>query len=388
MGLIDTAADSKSNHQYVGIVRCGLCPLTDMLQEAVRMDIGGIIITNTKECGRPNAKFLEYASSVGIPVAFVSSKISREIWTMQQRALQSRAQIDDTVHNDAFVYVSAIGDSVIRGEGHVFVRILASTHILLAAAAVMTILIYLTLACSIGSLRHIPREIAPSIFGKRPEPVDQKVLERLPVVSVKWDVSGVCDSDEESRYETPSTEIDPDSSEKEILQQHLANIIQQCGKGSYSFTEENTCAICLGGYISGENLRVLPCKHAFHQKCIDAWLLSKYMTVHCPVCKSSITDGLRQLDDHGYAEVLDLVLQSSRKNSMDNDFHCGNGVPKQEASESTSVVVYALTTAVAAGFDGPPVHLSDIGHGIARAARAIKRAVFELWRDSEEQETL
>ncbi|KAJ1823082.1 hypothetical protein LPJ56_000417 [Coemansia sp. RSA 2599] len=365
------------------MVRCGLCPLADILQEAVRLDIGGIIITNTNECGRPTAKFLEYASSVDIPVAFVSSRISRQIWTMQQQVLQFEehagdgdSSVGDDKHNghqEAFVYVSAVGDGVVRREGNVFVHMLASTHILLAAAVVLTMLVYLTLACSVGSLRHIPREIAPSIFGSRPEPIDSKVLEKLPVVSVKWDVADACDSDEESRYETPATEPDPDAPEKERLQQHLANIIQQCGKGSYSFMEEKSCAICLCGYISGESVRVLPCKHAFHQKCIDAWLLSKHMTVHCPVCKSSIVDGLRQLDSHGYAEILDLVLERKFRLSSHRP---GDAMEEFSKLGSDAGVDAAATAAVAID---APAYIAGPGSRMSRILATIKNAVVGLY---------
>ncbi|KAI7819746.1 hypothetical protein BX661DRAFT_132966, partial [Kickxella alabastrina] len=73
--------------------------------------------------------------------------------------------------------------------------------------------------------------------------------------------------------------------------------------------DETSCAICLCNYSPGESLRLLPCRHAFHQKCIDTWLLSKNMTVHCPVCKSSIIDGLRVLNEHGYTEVLELAFE-------------------------------------------------------------------------------
>eukprot|EP01018_Ginkgo_biloba_P028867 Gb_20666 [translate_table: standard] len=46
------------------------------------------------------------------------------------------------------------------------------------------------------------------------------------------------------------------------------------------------CPICLGEFVEGETVRVLPkCKHCFHLQCIDTWFKSHSS---CPTCRHSL----------------------------------------------------------------------------------------------------
>ncbi|KAJ0453190.1 putative transcription factor C2H2 family [Helianthus annuus] len=48
------------------------------------------------------------------------------------------------------------------------------------------------------------------------------------------------------------------------------------------------CPICLGEFMEGEKIRVLPqCNHGFHVRCIDVWLASHSS---CPTCRRSLAE--------------------------------------------------------------------------------------------------
>ena len=56
--------------------------------------------------------------------------------------------------------------------------------------------------------------------------------------------------------------------------------------------EDVCCAVCLGSFDVGDELRTLPCRHEYHVKCIDEWLIGKGRRLWlddlpaCPLCKA------------------------------------------------------------------------------------------------------
>ncbi|OON15168.1 zinc finger, C3HC4 type [Opisthorchis viverrini] len=53
------------------------------------------------------------------------------------------------------------------------------------------------------------------------------------------------------------------------------------------------CEICLTEYRNKDQLRHLPCGHAFHKKCIDAWFNESST---CPKCRAGVRTGLKRLE--------------------------------------------------------------------------------------------
>ncbi|XP_063918395.1 E3 ubiquitin-protein ligase RNF13-like isoform X2 [Zophobas morio] len=98
-----------------------------------------------------------------------------------------------------------------------------------------------------------------------------------------------------------------------------------------------TCAICLDDYIEGEKLRVLPCNHVYHTKCIDPWLTKNRRV--CPICKRKVfahDEPQHDSDSDTDADDTTPLINSSNRGTQGGTFQPQSENPIQRAVRSIS----------------------------------------------------
>lgn len=74
-----------------------------------------------------------------------------------------------------------------------------------------------------------------------------------------------------------------------------------------------TCVICLDDFVEGDKLRVLPCDHGYHSKCIDPWLVKNKRI--CPQCRKRVFDRRPDSSDESADEQAPLLNANSTRQS-------------------------------------------------------------------------
>ncbi|CAF1258816.1 unnamed protein product [Adineta steineri] len=83
------------------------------------------------------------------------------------------------------------------------------------------------------------------------------------------------------------------------------------------------CVICLDDFEEGAKLRILPCDHAYHVKCIDPWLINNRR--QCPVCKRYVFPNQHNSDEESsdpprvrvHTEQTPLIHSNDTNSTMD-----------------------------------------------------------------------
>lgn len=143
-----------------------------------------------------------------------------------------------------------------------------------------------------GTRTVIPRRVRPS----RVPGLAKGVIESLPIVRFEdrrgRDVElgerlpGVRGQDNSSRQGVVGVGVRsiPDKASRNFVKSGGVEVTA-ISSTSFSLSAEVpgefNCSICLEDFIDSEEIRLLPCDHKFHPKCVDPWLHSVSGT--CPI---------------------------------------------------------------------------------------------------------
>jgi hypothetical protein len=189
-------------------------------------------------------------------------------------------------------------------------RIVVSVALIIALAAIIACLMWVKRRIRQNTLA-VPLERLPLHEEQRRKGIDSYLLQSIPVITYRASlestehggVSKIGDSTDGGQGDNPLKGAEAredngelplknlDASVKNInmpLDEDAAQTKQRRGSGQ----DSKTCSICTEDFVEGRNVRVLPCRHIYHRRCIDPWLLDFAGT--CPLwyvaCEDFIND--------------------------------------------------------------------------------------------------
>jgi len=182
-------------------------------------------------------------------------------------------------------------------------RIVISIALIIALAAIIACLMWVKRRIRQTTPLAVPLEHLPSHEEQRRKGIDSYLLQSIPVITYRASLesidhcggSKIGDSTEGAQSDGPfkgtvMVQAQDDKGELPVknLNASIKNIdtlldedAAQANQRRGSRQNSKTCSICTEDFVEGRNVRILPCRHIYHRRCIDPWLLDFAGT--CPL---------------------------------------------------------------------------------------------------------
>jgi len=182
-------------------------------------------------------------------------------------------------------------------------RVVVSVALIVGLAAIIACLIWLKLRIRQTAPVATPLESLPLHGVQRRKGIDSHLLESIPVIAYRAalesngqdGVSKIGDSTCGAQsYDSPKGPmmVQTQGGHGELPVKNLEASIKIAGvplgedaaqgkESNKSRQDSMTCSICTEDFVEGRNVRILPCHHIYHRRCIDPWLLDFAGT--CPL---------------------------------------------------------------------------------------------------------
>eukprot|EP00250_Pteridium_aquilinum_P034716 c7996_g1_i2 orf=146-739(-) len=105
----------------------------------------------------------------------------------------------------------------------------------------------------------------------------------------------------------------------------------------------DSCGICLEAYKANQKLRILPCTHRFHSRCVDTWLTAWHAS--CPVCKCDVwfasekTPLLRTTSSQGPCEGRKISSELQLQSNLIHLSACSQGKAESSSHKSGNLCI-------------------------------------------------
>ncbi|CAL1284583.1 unnamed protein product [Larinioides sclopetarius] len=125
----------------------------------------------------------------------------------------------------------------------------------------------------------------------------------------------------------------------QVTPQHILDSLSRYTvrkNGAYSRSND-VCGLCHCKYSVGDRVVCLPCRHNFHEYCIENWL--KWVKSTCPVDKKSIVrkECLRQVENERYQmKIQRLIFKGKTTNIFPKEVPSPIATPKETTDKPVS----------------------------------------------------